>query len=259
MFVMQKMTTTEKRVAVGSLGYQIIQEIKNLRLLKGYSQAYVAKEIGVSKRQMGRYEEGRDSLSPKKFEDILKVLSIDVEATFSKLIKENCINSKDEKALSVVQNFKKFKDQEFRNALCVLVKILSEGTQINKSITGTKPLSYKIRQKLKDWRFVRVRTQTDLGDKAGLSPQQIQRYEQGVNDISFNKISEMEKALSLSNGALLPRSKDEIYYEDEDTEGEKKVLSFMRGYQNIRNERLQNTICSFLSEIAEICEEEQTL
>ncbi|MBV2146124.1 MAG: helix-turn-helix domain-containing protein, partial [Wolbachia endosymbiont of Pissodes strobi] len=75
------MTTTEKKVAAGSLSDQIIQEIKNLRLLKGYSQAYVAKEIGVSKRQMGRYEEGRDSLSPKKFEDILKVLSIDVEAT----------------------------------------------------------------------------------------------------------------------------------------------------------------------------------
>lgn len=30
----------------------------------------------------------------------------------------------------------------------------------------------------------------------------------------------------------------------------------MRGYQNIRNERLQNIICSFLSEIAKICEEE---
>ncbi|MGL9779259.1 MAG: helix-turn-helix domain-containing protein [Wolbachia sp.] len=250
------MTTTRERIAIDSLSYQVVQKIKELRLLRGYSQAKLAKEIGVSKRQMGRYEEGRDGLSPKKFEDMLRALSMDVEATFSKLIKEICINSKDEKALSVVQNFKKFKDQEFRNALCVLVKILSEGTQMNKSITGTKPLSDKIRQKLKDWRFVRVYTQTDLGDKAGLSPQQIHRYEQGINDISFNKVPEMEKALSLSGGALLPRSKDEIYYEDEDTEGEKKVLSFMRGYQNIRNERLQNTICAFLSEIAKICEEE---
>lgn len=119
---MQKMTTTEKKVAAGSLNDQIIQEIKNMRLLKGYSQVYVAKEIGVSKRQMGRYEEGRDGLSHKRFEDILRVLSIGVEAIFSKLIKEICINSKDEKALSIVQNFKKIKDQEFCNALCVLVR-----------------------------------------------------------------------------------------------------------------------------------------
>lgn len=95
-------------------------------------------------------------------------------------------------------------------------------------------------------------TQTYLGDKAGLLPQKIHRYEQGINDISFNKVPEMEKALSLSGGALLPRGKDEVYYEDEDSEGEQKILSFMRGYQNIRNERLQNIICSFLSEIAKI-------
>ncbi len=252
------MTTTEKKVAPGSLGYQIIQEIKNERSKLGYSQEYIAKGIGVSKLQVARYEQGRDVLSPRRLGEIAKVLSKDVEDIFSKLIEEVHINSKDQKALSVVQNFRKFRDQEFRNALCILAKALSEGVQMNKRITDTKDLSYKIRQKVKDWRFVRVYTQVDLGDKAGLSHQQIQRYEQGVNDISFEKTSEMERALSLSDGALLPRSKDEIYYEDEDNEGEKKVLSFMRGYQNIKSERLQDAICSFLSEIAEICEEENT-
>ncbi|WP_264338738.1 helix-turn-helix transcriptional regulator [Wolbachia endosymbiont (group A) of Cheilosia soror] len=250
------MSTPNKKITPDSLYYKIIQEIRDERLKLGLSQEDVAKGIGVSKLQVARYEQRREMLSPTKFEKIATVLLKDAEDIFSELTKEVTINSKDQKALSVVQNLRKFKDLEFRNALCILAKCLSKSIQMNKRVTYTKSLNFKMKYNLQNWRFVRVYTQTDLGERSGLSHQQIQRYEQEVNDISFQRASEMEKALSLSDGVLLPRSKDEVYYEDEDSEGEKRILSFMKGYQNIKIEKLQDVICSFLSEIAEICEEE---
>ncbi|GFQ98863.1 putative transcriptional regulator [Trichonephila clavata] len=55
------MTTTRERIAIDSLSYQVVQKIKELRLLRGYSQAKLAKETGISTSQIRRYEQRIDA------------------------------------------------------------------------------------------------------------------------------------------------------------------------------------------------------
>lgn len=239
--IVQKMTTTRKKIAIDSLSYRVVQKIKELRLLRGYSQAKLAKETGISTSQIRRYEQRIDAVSPENAEKILKVLS----ASF-----------KEEKMLSILQNLKKIKDQEFRSAFCVLVKLLSGEIQIGKSIIGTKSIKHKIGQMAKDWRFVRGCTQLELANKIGLSQQQIHRYEQGVDCMSFKKLSEAEKAL-VNARVLFCGPTEENYYEDEDSEGEMKILNIMKECQKIEDQRLQDLLSSFLSEVVKISEEKQ--
>jgi transcriptional regulator with XRE-family HTH domain len=109
-------------------------------------------------------------------------------------------------------------------------------------------------QKAKDWRLVRACTQVELADKIEMSNDQICRYEQG--DASFKKLPQMAEGLSVLHGVLLPTSKEESYCEDESSEGENKILSIMREYQKIDNQKLKDLLCSFLSEVVKISEEE---
>lgn len=247
------MSTTEKKIAAGSLGYQIIQEIKKLRVLREYSQAELAKKVGISKSQMEKYEQGVYNISPKKAEEMARVLSVEFEDLLPKSI--DYVSSEDEKMLSIVQNFKKIRDQEFRSAFCSLVKLLSEGIQMGK--TGAKSIKYKMGEKAKDWRLVRAYTQLELANKAGLSIQQINRYERGMDYMSFERVPEMAKALSVNYGVLLPKSKEETYYEDEDSKGEMKVLNLMRECKKIEDQRLKDLLCTFLSEVVKISEEKK--
>jgi hypothetical protein len=46
--------------------------------------------------------------------------------------------------------------------------------------------------------------------------------------------------------ALLPESTEESYCEDEDNEGDNEILSLMKGYKKIENQRLRDAFCSFL-------------
>ncbi|WP_264719148.1 helix-turn-helix domain-containing protein [Wolbachia endosymbiont (group A) of Lasioglossum morio] len=251
--IVQKMTTTREKIAIDSLSYQVVQKIKELRLLRGYSQAKLAKETGISTSQIRRYEQRIDAVSPENAEKMLKVLSASFKDIFPTT---GYVNYKEEKMLSILQNLKKIKDQEFRSAFCVLVKLLSGEIQIGKSIIGTKSIKHKIGQMAKDWRFVRGCTQLELANKIGLSQQQIHRYEQGVDCMSFKKLSEAEKAL-VNARVLFCGPTEENYYEDEDSEGEMKILNIMKECQKIEDQRLQDLLSSFLSEVVKISEEKQ--
>lgn len=54
-----------------------------------------------------------------------------------------------------------------------------------------------IGEKIKFFRKQLNMTQKDLGDIIGISFQQIQKYEQGVNSISFNKLLDIANALNV--------------------------------------------------------------
>jgi hypothetical protein len=97
----------------------------------------------------------------------------------------------------------------------------------------------------------------ELADTSGMSEQQIGRHETG--EVSFKTTPTMAEGLSLNFGALLPTSKAESYCEDKDGEGEKKILSIMREYQKIDNQKLKVLRCSFLTEVVKISEEEYAI
>ncbi|MDR2977847.1 MAG: hypothetical protein LBU56_00095 [Rickettsiales bacterium] len=94
----------------------------------------------------------------------------------------------------------------------------------------------------------------ELADKSGMPHGQVVRYEKG--EVSFKIVPKMAEGLSLHYGVLLPTSKAENYCEDEDGEGEKKILSIMREYQKIDNQKLKDLWHSFLTEAVKIIEEE---
>ncbi|WP_265036436.1 helix-turn-helix domain-containing protein [Wolbachia endosymbiont (group A) of Anomoia purmunda] len=245
------MTTTRERIAIDSLSYQVVQEIKKLRLFRRWSQAKLARESGISTSQIQRYEQRIDAISPENAEKMLKALSASFKDIFPKLT--GYVSHKEEKMMNILQNLKKIKDQEFRSTFCVLVKLLSGKIQIGKSVIDTKSIKYKIGQAAKDWRFVRGCTQLELANKIGLSQQQIHRYEQGVDCMSFKKLSEAEKAL-VNARVLLCEPTEENYYEDEDSEGETKILNIMKECQKIEDQRLQDLLSLFLSEVVKINE-----
>ena len=248
------MTTTRKRIAIDSLSYQIVQGIKNLRSLKGYSQESLAKKAGLSTAQIRRYEQRRDNLSPENAEKMLAALLANFKDLFPQPI--GYISYKEEKMLSILQNLKKIKDQEFRSTFCVLVKLLSGKIQIGKGITVEKSIKYKIGREAKDWRFIKGYTQLELANKIRLSQQQIHRYEKGVDCMSFEKLSEAEKAL-VDARVLLCGLTEENHYEDEDSEGEMKILNVMKECQKIEDQRLQDLLSLFLSEVVKLNEAKQ--
>ncbi len=253
MFVLQlsENMSTEKKIDPDSLCYHIIQKIKDVRLELNCTQADFAEKTGVAKSLIGKYERGIHNILPETLERIAQKSPRDVEYFFPKPI--NCINSEDKKAFDLVQNLKRIKDQKVRDAVCALTRCVSEGIQIRKVTTEIRPISYQMAHKAKDWRFARGYPQTELADRTGLTNSQIRRYEEG--EISFKTVPKIAGGLSLHYGVLLPTSKGETYCEDEDGQGENKILSIMQEYQKIGDQRLKDSLCTFVSEIVKISEE----
>lgn len=253
MFVLQlsENMSTEKKIDPDSLCYHIIQKVKDVRLELKCTQADFAEKTGVAKSLIEKYERRVHSIPPKTLEEMAKKLSKDIEKFFPE--STNCISSEDKKSFDLVQTIKRIKDQEVRDAVCVLTRFLSKGMQISKVITEVRPVKYQMVQKAKDWRFAKGYTQEELADKSRIFKSQIVRYEQG--EASFKIAPKIAKGLSLHYGVLLPTSKAESYCEDEGGEGEKKILSIMREYQKIDNQKLRDLLYSFLSEVVKISEE----
>lgn len=219
-----------------------------MRLELGCSQADFATKTGVAKSLIGKYDRGIHNIQPETLEKIAKKLFYDIEIFFPK--PTVCIDSEDKEAFNLVQILKRIKDQEVRDAV---TRFLSKGIQISKVITEVRPVKYQMVQKAKDWQFAKGYTQEELADKSGIFKSQIVRYEQG--EASFKIAPKIAGGLSLHSGALLPTSKAESYCEDEDGEGEKKILSTMKEYHKIDDQRLKSLLHSFLSEVVKISED----
>lgn len=244
--------STEKKIDNDSLCYYITQKVKDVRFELNCTQAEFSEKTGVAKSLIEKYERRVHSIPPKTLEGMAKKLSKDIENFFPE--STNCISSEDKKSFDLVQTLKRIKGWKARDAVCVLTRFLSEGIQISKITEEIRPISYQMAQKAKDWRFARGRTQMEVADKSGMPHGQVVRYEKG--EVSFKIAPKIAKGLSLHSGALLPTSKAESYFEDEDAEGEKKILSIMREYQKIDNKKLKDLWHSFLTEAVKIIEEE---
>ncbi|WP_341816484.1 helix-turn-helix transcriptional regulator [Wolbachia endosymbiont (group A) of Agelastica alni] len=104
---------------------KIGQRVREVRLIRGYTQAYLAEEIGVTRLKMYNYELGRVAIPFDELRKIARVLSVKVEVL---LPEENYYESKDSKAEvpSVIREFRKIESQELRDKLGALIKSVSE-------------------------------------------------------------------------------------------------------------------------------------
>ncbi|AHX11176.1 helix-turn-helix family protein [Neorickettsia helminthoeca str. Oregon] len=117
------------------------KQIRRLRTLKGYSQAAIAKEIGVTFQQFQKYECGVNRLCVSRLLDICKFCKVSPSYFFDSLDKErecdtlydseNSIefeheNEHNKELLVLVRAFKAITQDSVRSKVLSLVKTMSQ-------------------------------------------------------------------------------------------------------------------------------------
>lgn|GEM_PF-2238244 len=104
---------------------RIGQRVREVRLIRGYTQAYLAEKIGVTRLKMYNYELGRVAIPFDELRKIAKILSVNITVL---LPEENRYENKESKAEipSVIEGFRKIESQKSRDELSVLIKSMVE-------------------------------------------------------------------------------------------------------------------------------------
>lgn len=257
---------------IRSINYKIGQEIESCRLMQGYTQKDLANKIGTTYQEIDNYEWGCIPIPIEKFYAIAKALSVSVKALLPRptvLREGNRFKDEVEEILDLIRRYKKTKNQELRKTIYTLTQSIQAIEERNvkaariemaKNLlraefavdiiyraTGlsadeydnteeeirTDSADYKVGQRIKEVRLIRRYTQEDLANKIGISQQQIQRYEQGVNRTLTEKLYAIAKAFSVKVEVLLPEI-EEGCCEGEDSKTEKELSSLIREYQKIK-------------------------
>ena len=103
-------------------------------------------------------------------------------------------------------------------------------------------------------------SQTKLGDALGLTFQQVQKYEKGINRIGASRLQQLAHVLqvsvpfffdgnsvSLANGARTSRSNDYVFEFLASSDG----LALTKAYMQIKNPTLQRRIVDLVEHIAD--------
>jgi transcriptional regulator with XRE-family HTH domain len=73
------MSTARSDIPLRQLG----KRVSKVRRLKGYSEEYMAQQLGISQRQYSRYETGESAIAPEKLEAIANVLECELQDLLS--------------------------------------------------------------------------------------------------------------------------------------------------------------------------------
>ena len=108
-----------------------------------------------------------------------------------------------------------------------------------------------IGQKLKLCRKLRNISMEELGASVGVSFQQIQKYEKGLNRISAIMLLKLSRVLNISPSELYP---DE--YLDHKTNSfiasyatDRQIIELIRAWSNIKSPQIKKSIVDFISQI----------
>nr|WP_246433183.1 helix-turn-helix transcriptional regulator [Wolbachia endosymbiont of Spodoptera picta] len=126
----------------------------------------------------------------------------------------------------------------------VSVDIISQATGLSiyeyndtRKEVCTDSIYYRIGQRIREWRLIRRYTQKDLADKVDLTLKEIHEYEKGCTAISFDKLYEIARALSVNIKVLLPETRE--------SKEENRLLSLIDEY---REQESLDTLVKSLSE-----------
>lgn len=119
-------------------------------------------------------------------------------------------------------------------------------------------IDIQIGKKIRERRLICGLSQADLAKKAGISPQQIQKYETGVTRVTIDKLYELAEALSVDisyfftniseNASELHCEKKTFDYDSSSVDGE-EMLKFMKEYRKIKDEVSCSLIHSLIKHI----------
>ncbi len=108
---------------------KIGRRIREMRLIRGISQAELAKKSGISFQNMQLYETGKNRVTAEKLFELAKILSVDISYFFT----DDNLNGKifnygnigNWEITKLVREYKNIKNEELRNVIRLLVKAIA--------------------------------------------------------------------------------------------------------------------------------------
>ncbi|WP_250294812.1 WO male-killing family protein Wmk [Wolbachia endosymbiont of Oedothorax gibbosus] len=238
---------------VSSINYKIGRKIEDCRLMQRCTQAELASKIGLAYQEVTNYENGYISIPIEVLYIIARVLSVGVVDLLPEpvIVREDSYEDEEilyltkiyenQKLGKIVPSLVRFvhiseKINQEEARLEVAKNLVKEGVSVDiiSQATGlsiyeydnterevcTDSIYYRIGQRIREWRLIRRYTQKDLADKIDLTLKEIHEYEKGYTAISFDKLYEIARALSVNIKILLPKTRES-----------KKLLSLMDEYR----------------------------
>jgi transcriptional regulator with XRE-family HTH domain len=118
------------------------------------------------------------------------------------------------------------------------------------------PVDIEVGRRIRIQRMTRGLSQTELGEKIGVTFQQVQKYEKGVNRVGAGRLTRIAKVLGVSVGTLFGGSGAA---EGAATEASRLDLEYLvvpgalrllRAFGQIRESVVRRTIVTFVERIA---------
>ncbi len=116
------------------------KRVKAMRVLHGFTQAQLSKQIGITFQQLQKYESGANRICVSRLFDICKVFAMDI-STFLKDFSVNLTDqlsdngsitfdkkTNNKEIIELVRAFNRINDPLIRKSISVLLKNLSEDT-----------------------------------------------------------------------------------------------------------------------------------
>ncbi|MBS9530012.1 helix-turn-helix transcriptional regulator [Wolbachia endosymbiont of Rhagoletis cerasi] len=273
---------------INPVRYKIAQKVRSWRLKRKYTIKDLADKTGIKYYTLLRYEQGICGIPDEELQVIANALSVSLSDLLprQKVLKENRCFDK-QWMYNFVEKYTKTRGRELRKAICALTQsiraeeesaiksarirmaenMLEEGfaTDIiyratglstdeydNKEEKGSKRRSK--RQEMKKWRIIQGYTQEELAKELGVGGTQIHYYEQG-STMFGERLWEIARKLSVNAEDLVTK---ENCCEDEDGEGEKELLNWVRESKKINNQESRDELdiwVEFLSQRRQIYKE----
>jgi len=124
----------------------------------------------------------------------------------------------------------------------------------------SKEFKKNIGEKLKKYRLAARMSQMALSEKIGISYQQLQKYEKGINNISLYRLKQISEALGIPIGELLESQELEKVAEEISEYGlsnEEKIL--LELFRKIDNKDIKRGLLLELKGIVEILKKKKNL
>ena len=107
---------------------------RKLRAMRGFSQAQLAKKLGLSFQQVQKYETGANRISARRLYELSKVFSVPPGYFYEGLetTEDSGVVAADLKAVRIAGLIERIKDTDARNCLYDLIKVMAgKGRQEN--------------------------------------------------------------------------------------------------------------------------------
>ncbi|WP_336107813.1 helix-turn-helix domain-containing protein [Thalassospira sp. CH_XMU1420-2] len=140
-----------------------------------------------------------------------------------------------------------------KEAKAVLAKPRRRRTSVAKD--GPNEVDVIVGERIRQHRVLRGVSQTGLGESVGVTFQQMQKYEKGVNRVSASRLYQIAKILEIDIASLFPS-------EEEDSEDglnqlqkqavaiDRRILNLVRFYSQIANEDTRDRIYDLIRELS---------